>query len=104
MPEFKYEEASEDQKRRARAVYTQYDALREFQNKASLPIFKYLFNERGEHLFVETFVRKSNRNIFEFFNRVEIDVKEKIVMNILFNETLYAHDFLYDVKKNSSTG
>lgn len=96
MPEFRYEDLPNGEKTRAKDVYRQLDVFRKFQNKASLPLFTYLFKERGEHLFVEVFVRKSNRNLLDFFNRVDADVHEIIIMNVMFNESLYAHDFLYE--------
>lgn len=96
MPEFRFEDATDVQKTQAKNTYKQLNVFRDFQNKASLPLFTYLFKERGEHLFVEVFVRKSNRNLLDFFNRVDADIHEIIIMNVLFNETLYAHNFLYE--------
>lgn len=96
MPEFRFEDATDVQKTQAKNTYKQLNVFRDFQNKASLPLFTYLFKERGEHLFVEVFVRKSNRNLLDFFNRVDADIHEIIIMNVLFNESLYAHNFLYE--------
>ncbi len=96
MPEFNYSDCTEEEQKNAGLVYKTIDDLRRFENKASLALFKYLFKERGEHLFIEVFVRKSNRNILTFFNKTSIDIHQIIILNVLYNTTLYSHDFLYE--------
>lgn len=94
--EFNYKDCTEEQQINSRNKYQLIDQLRIFENNASLSLFKYLFQDRGEHIFKSIFVKKSNRNIITFFNHTSMDVKEIVIMNILYNDFLYSYHGLYE--------
>lgn len=56
----------------------------EFQNRATLSLFKHLFEERADYMW-EQFVTKHNRQIMALMNASDISIQSAILTNIVMN-------------------
>jgi hypothetical protein len=85
----KFEELERKDQEKIQDVYQVLDRYKKFSNQASLKLFQYLFQERGEYLW-RKFI-DHEKDIFSFFSYASLDVKSTIIVNVEKNETLYAY-------------
>lgn len=89
----KIDSLSEEQIKEMQSAYQILKKVKEFEDKANLKLFKYLFEEdRAEHMFVEVFVKRCGRNGAKFM--MSIDDKARIEVSL--------HVFGYDSKFGGS--
>lgn len=91
MSAIQVSEITDDVRAKMSSIVAIIAKLREFENKCNFELFKYLFGQQADHLFVEVFVRKSNRCIFAFLRLTDKNVQDKLLVNVFLHKTLYAN-------------
>ncbi len=69
----------------------QVSSLIELSNKFNTNLLIYLFDEKlGRHL-VEKFAIECKRNLLDFLNKIDVEMKFFILHELKTNKTLFAH-------------
>lgn len=81
MEKYIFSELVKDEQSEIKEYFLILSLLLEFQNKVNLKLFEFLFKENADYLW-KLFVVKCNRQILEFLNKTDVEIKSTIVTNI----------------------